>query len=314
MGFYTPRIMKKQIKKLVYSKFFPDFLFKYYFDSLASKYSARLIGVFQKNKSFLEELREDKRAYWQARIDDVMNGPDNADIERVENAGKIIDNCLIMHNGIKVDPMSYYSYPLLQMLIDNKSVHEPQEEKVFQEVLKSLPKMGDKMMMELGAYWSFYSMWFLQNFPKADCFMVEPEKENLFYGKRNFQLNQMKGKFIQAGIGKKLDHNNNIITVDSICKQNKIEFLDILHSDIQGYEYEMLLGSEKLLSEKKVGYVFISTHSNELHEQCYNLLKNKYNMHLVASANLDESYSWDGILVMKNIDYPGIDTVKISKK
>jgi hypothetical protein len=75
----------------------------------------------------------------------------------------------------------------------------------------------------------------------------------------------------------------------------------------------MLKGSRKLLEEKKVGYCFISTHSNELHEQCKMVLSG-YGYELVADANLDESFSFDGILVMKNPAYPGIASVGISKK
>ena len=75
----------------------------------------------------------------------------------------------------------------------------------------------------------------------------------------------------------------------------------------------MLKGSIKLLEEKKIGYCFISTHSNELHEQCKTMLL-KFGYVLVADANLDESYSFDGILVMKNPAYPGIEAVEISKK
>jgi len=304
--------MKKQLKKIIYSKGFPDFFFNVYFNQLAAGHSKRLKGLLQNGENLVEQMREDKREYWRDRINNVLSSEDNADIERVKTAGQLIDNQLHMHNGIQVDPMSYYSLPLLQMLMENKGVHEPQEEKIFQEVLKTIPKEGSKTMLELGAYWAFYSMWFLQKFPDANCFMVEPEKENLFYGKKNFKLNNMSGKFIHAGIGKNSDTHNNTITVDEICKKNKIEFLDILHADIQGYELDMLHGSKKLLSEKRVGYIFISTHSNELHQQCYDFLKDEYQ--LVASANLDESYSWDGILVMKNADYPGINSVEISKK
>ena len=306
--------ISKKIKKGIQSKSTPDFLYQIYFDRLIKKKRKWLHQMIESNNNLMDGMDEEKREYWQIRIDDVLSGPDNQDINRVKNAGQITNDQLVMHNGVLVDPLSYYSYPMLQMLIDNKGVHEPQEEKIFQEVLKSLSKEGEKTMLELGAYWSFYSMWFLQNFPKTNCFMVEPEKENLFYGKINFKLNQLQGTFIHAGIGQKTNARNNILTVDEICKNRKIEFLDILHSDIQGYEYEMLLGSEKLLSENKVGYAFISTHSNELHEQCYNLLKEKYNFQLVASANLDESYSWDGILVMKSASYEGVEKVEISKK
>ena len=304
----------KKIKKAIQSKSTPDFLYQIYFDRLVKKKGVRLQQMLRSGDNLVEQMDADKRDYWQSRIDDVLSGPDNKDIIRHEKAGQIVDSQFVMHNGILIDPMSYYSFPLLQMLMDNKGVHEPQEEKIFQEVLKSLPEKGKKTMLELGAYWCFYTMWFLQKFPDANCFMVEPERENLFYGKKNLQINGMKGTFIHAGIGQNNDDPNNILTVDHICQKNKIEFLDILHSDIQGYELEMLHGSQRMLSEKRVGYVFISTHSNELHYDCQKLLEEKYGFITLASADLEETYSWDGIIVLKSPDYPGIEKVEISKK
>lgn len=306
--------LKDKFKKYLYSNAAPEALFNYYFNKLASKKKERLNQMLNKGDNLLDQLNEEKRSYWQDRIDTVLSGPDNKDIDRVAQAGHIVDNQLVMHNGILIDPMSYYSFPLLQMLIDNKGVHEPQEEKIFQEVIKSLADKKKKTMLELGAYWSFYSMWFLQKNPDANCFMVEPEKENLFYGKRNFAMNKMKGTFIHGAIGDQENKKENLLNVDMICQRNKIEFIDVLHSDIQGYELAMLHGAKKILSDNRVGYIFISTHSNELHNDCENLLLNEYNFDLVASANVDESFSWDGILVVKSPDYPGIDKVEIAKR
>ena len=44
------------------------------------------------------------------------------------------------------------------MLLENKGVHEPQEEKAFLEVLNYVEK--GSTMIELGSYWGFYSLWF----------------------------------------------------------------------------------------------------------------------------------------------------------
>jgi len=43
--------------------------------------------------------------------------------------------------------------------------------------------------------------------------------------------------------------------------------VDIVHADIQGSELIMLRDMERTLLTKKVGYLFISTHSQLLHEQ-----------------------------------------------
>lgn len=276
------------------------------------KETAALRSKLHTKGDLLSDLPPQQKAEWAARIADVISCPDNADIPRVKNAGNISGEILIMHNGIKIDPLSYYGTPILKMLMENGGVHEPQEEKVFDKVLHSLPA-GKKTILELGSYWSFYSMWFLQRFPGSKAYMLEPELMNLHSGKKNFKLNGLEGNFFHLGIGETENKQGRIISPGIFCKQQHIDFIDILHADIQTYELAMLKGSKKLLEEKKIGYCFISTHSNELHDQCKKMLM-EYGYALVAEANLDESYSFDGILVMKDPSYPGIASVEISKK
>ena len=276
------------------------------------KESADLRHKLRTKADLLSDLPPQQKAEWAERISDVIACPDNADIPRVPQAGNLSGETLIMHNGIKIDPLSYYGVPILKMLMENGGVHEPQEEKIFAKVLESLPK-GKKTILELGSYWSFYSMWFLSSFPGSTAYMLEPELRNLHSGKKNFSLNNMEGKFFHLGIGEFENEKDRITSPGSFCKKENINFIDILHADIQTFELEMLKGSIKLLEEKKIGYCFISTHSNELHEQCKTMLL-KFGYVLVADANLDESYSFDGILVMKNPAYPGIEAVEISKK
>lgn len=85
---------------------------------------------------------------WQKRIDDVKSCPDNANINRVENAGKVFKGKQYMHNGLKIHLGSYYGPEVSRQLIVNKGVHEPQEEYVFQEVIKRIRK--NATMLELG--------------------------------------------------------------------------------------------------------------------------------------------------------------------
>ncbi len=306
--------ISRTVKNILFSKLTPEFIFAFYFNWKNEKDKKVLFPTLDSGVDLLDKIGAGKKEHWKERIQNVLDDPNNKDIPRHEKAGEIDGRLLYMHNGIKIDPLSYYSYPMLQMLMSNKGVHEPQEEKIFQSVLDSLSKIGQKTMLELGAYWSFYSMWFKKTHSDSNCFMVEPDRRNLRYGKRNLKLNKLDGTFIHAGISSKVDKSENITTVDTICAKHNIEFLDILHSDIQGFELEMLHGSKKMFSENKIGYVFISTHSNELHKDCKKLLEDEYNFTLVASANLDESYSWDGILVMKAPFYPGVEQVNIAKR
>src|SRR5690606_28520719 len=129
------------------------------------------------------------------------------------------------------------------------------------------------------------------------------------------KLNNQRGNFNNYYIGKFKDRNKKIINIDSFCKLKNIDFIDILHSDIQGYEYDMLLGATEMLSSKKIGCVFISTHSNELHEKCLNFLTDNFGFKLISSANLDQSYSYDGVIVMKSPQYmplDGVNNIKIT--
>ena len=124
----------------------------------------------------------------------------------------------------------------------------------------------------------------------------------LEHGIRNFKINNLEGEFFKYYISKEpgIHHDGNeIISVDQFVKDQNIEFVDILHSDIQGSEHEMLEGAVNILSAKKVGYVFVSTHSDELHESCAKYLEG-LGYTQVCSANMQETYSYDGLLVYKN--------------
>ena len=234
---------------------------------------------------------------WEERIKDVLECPDNRYIVRDPNAGKIINNRLIMHNGLKVHPLSYYGKYVLKMLIDNKGVHEPQEERAFQDVLKEIP--GNAKMMELGSYWSFYSMWFNKAINGSTNFMIEPNPICMESGKLNFRVNKLRGRFLNCYLGSRfIDGPIPTVSVDYLVNKLKIDHLHILHSDIQGFEYEMLKGCDDSIKSNKISYFFISTHSDELHEKCSEFLRQR-EFQIIASANSRESYSVDGIIVAK---------------
>lgn len=302
--------IKQTIKEFLYSRQAPWLLSAFYFNQKEGTKRRQLHHILANKNDLMQAVSPNQREHWRMRIDKVLQAPENSNIFRDPQAGHFLEGSLIMHNGLKIDPLSYYSFPMLKMLIENKGVHEPEEERIFQEVTKHIAPTGKPTMLELGAYWSFYSMWFLSLFPDANCVMVEPDKRNLFYGKRNFDLNQLKGTFLHHGISKEENHVKNLSTVDVICKNQGIEFLDILHSDIQGYELDMLYGSKKMLAENRIGYIFISTHSNELHGDCREFLL-RHDFREVANVDLDHSSSWDGILVMKSDHYEGLEKVDI---
>ena len=135
------------------------------------------------------------------RYYDVCSSPDNKYIPRVSNAGKIIDNYLIMHNGLKIHPLNYYGIPNLKMLILNRGVHEPQQERIFLKIPKHLP--DNAVMIEMGSHWAFYSIWFNNSIKNAKYYIIEPDLIGLEFGKLNFKINNMKGTFYRAFIHSK---------------------------------------------------------------------------------------------------------------
>jgi hypothetical protein len=71
--------------------------------------------------------------------------------------------------------------------------------------------------------------------------------------------------------------------------------LTLLHSDIQGAEYDMLLGAENTLKNRRVDYIFISTHNDRVHKSCLDKLAGLgYN--IIAAHNVKESFSADGLI------------------
>jgi hypothetical protein len=248
---------------------------------------------------------------WIGRIDLVKQSSDNLRITVVQDAGKLFFDHQRMHNGLKITLGSYYDYGNTRLLEENKGIHEPQEEFVFQEVLKQMPAGGT--MMELGSYWAFYSMWFASQIPDAQCFMVEPDPHKMNFGKLNFKLNRLTGVFDQGFIDRKTDLKNAmpVYSVDYLIQKHNIGFLNILHSDIQGYEFNMLQGAEESIKQRKIGIIFISTHSNELHWQCRDFLL-RHDFDIICSADLDETYSWDGVLVGRSKKISGMSSISIS--
>lgn len=253
------------------------------------------------------------RLEWKTRIKDVVNCPDNKYIVRAKNAGEVIGDFQIMHNGIKVKKNGYYGSPITTMLKKSKGVHEPQEERVFADILSQLRQHAT--MMELGSYWAFYSMWFLAEIKEGQSYLFEADTDSLMAGKSNFESNGLSGTFINCFINDKLDlcASPPVFTIDYIMAQNNIEFADIIHSDIEGYELNMLHGAVKTIKENRVGYFVISTHSDEIHYTCLEFLK-AHNFIIICEADKSNTYSYDGLIVARSANYPGIGPVDISQK
>lgn len=241
-------------------------------------------------------------------------------IPKVKDAGKTktVDGTQVqvMHNGLYVAKGAYQGDWQAKVIQELKGNHEPQEEKVFYEVLKRV--RPGSVMMELGCWWCYYSMWFLRSVEGGTAICCEPDPDNLVTGRRNMQLNGFKEPedyiFYEAAAGREdkktisftTESGRNvrvpIRTVDSLLRERKLDELAILHMDIQGAELGALKGARKSLRSGKIRFLFVSTHhyliSGDplIHQKCLQFIKENGG-HIVAEHTIAESCSGDGLIV-----------------
>jgi FkbM family methyltransferase len=267
-------------------------------------------GIPQRIRLYLA-FRKENRLWgetfdWSNRVRNALACPDNIFIPRVADAGKIDQGQLIMHNGLRVHELSYDGEGPRDLMRKNGGVHEPQEERLFMEVLKYLP--SGSTMLEFGSYWAFYSMWFYRDVPEARCFCVEPASRNIQMGKDNFSLNfgaaPPRVMFEQAFAGPtdkapSIKGEAPTVSVDGFLSKHGISHLAMLHADTQGHELDVLYGAARSLSSAAIDYVFLSTHTNELHRLCLEELRG-HRYRILADVDLLETYSFDGLIVGQN--------------
>lgn len=237
---------------------------------------------------------------WDERVAIALRSSDNAHIPRVPEAGGVRDGWLTMHNGLRVSIDSYYDPGAMELMRKNRGVHEPQEERVFQAVLPRL--RPDATMVELGAYWCFYSMWFAREVGRETrCVCIEADPKNLDAGRRNVAHNALGARFEfvhafadgQDGTG---EDGVARVSVPGLMRAHGLDVIDLLHADVQGAERAVLEGAEAELRAGRIRHVFVSTHSVNLHAECLRLLR-RCGYHIAADVSPRESFSYDGLIV-----------------
>jgi FkbM family methyltransferase len=240
-------------------------------------------------------------------------------IPKVKDAGTIQTlsgrKYQVMHNGLLVESGGYFGDWMAAIIKDLKGHHEPQEEKLFHEVLKRIP--DGSTMIELGSYWSYYSLWFNRDIPGARNYCCEPDPENLKLGARNAKINKATNMhFIQAAAGK--DDGKSISfkpqegdrepvtvpirSIDGIVQEHNLERVNLIHMDVQGVELSAIESAANSIKAGLVRFIFVSTHHYSIsedpltHERCANLIK-ELGGHIVAEHAIHESFSGDGLIV-----------------
>lgn len=245
-------------------------------------------------------------------------------IPKVKDAGKIKKvgkkEYQVMHNGLLVEAGGYFGDWMVETIKSLKGHHEPQEEKAFYEILKHIP--NNSVMIELGSYWSYYSMWFNKATKGAVNYCCEPDPVNLKLGMRNSDANKLdRINFISAAAGsddgkeisfKPQEGDRDPVTVkvksiDGLVSDEGIERLELVHMDVQGAELEALKGAEQSIKKGVVRFVFVSTHhyliseDTRLHEKCIEYIE-ELGGHIIVEHAIHESFSGDGLIVASFFD------------
>lgn len=252
------------------------------------------------------------------RIKMTLECPDLAEMQRKGSGGGEVfmhDGVLVqrMHDGTLVHADGYCGRWMTRTIELAKGYHEPQEEKVYQSVLESIA--DGKLILELGANWSYYALSFLRKFPNATALLVEPDPQTFAVGVANFKLNQKSGWFCQAVVGAECKKEVPIscesdgqtrlfpqLSVDGITDMlgQGIPY-DIILMDIQGAETETLKGLRRTIEMGLVKHIFVSTHHHTIsgdystHQKCLSILRD-YGAHIVAEHTIEESFSGDGLI------------------
>ena len=251
-----------------------------------------------------------------ARVEMTLRCHDSDYIPKVPEAGRVITEnstrVQVMHNGLRVIADGFYGPWMTELIERCRGHHEPQEEAVFHALLQHVPQRAT--MLELGGFWAYYSMWFLQNAPERRAIVVEPDPAHLAIGRQNAALNNCEIEFVPGfvgGEGPSLQPFNTEtsgtrelrrIDVPRLLAERNIKYLDILHCDVQGAELDVLLSCSEILAHHQIGFIVVSTHifpgatDPLLHQRCLKLVEQLHG-EVLAEHDVHEFFSGDGLIV-----------------
>jgi FkbM family methyltransferase len=237
-------------------------------------------------------------------------------LPRVAHAGEVLtdpdgERVQIMHNGLRVVADGYCGPWMTRLIGLCNGHHEPQEERVFHEIVSRLPE--DASMIELGGWWAFYTLWFLQHHPARRGLVVEPDPRHHAVGEADARLNGLAPVFISGFAGATAaapmpfatESGERVViprvAVPQLMEDHGIDRLDLLHCDAQGAELEVLTGCAGLFRSRRIRFVLVSTHHWLIsgdpltHQRCLELIGG-CGGRIVAEHDVHESFSGDGLI------------------
>ena len=188
---------------------------------------------------------------------------------------------------------------------------------VFAKILDRLISSDDcPAMIELGCWWSFYSLWFRRVLPASRVVAVEPDLEYLNVARRHFALNDESADFVHGGIaagnaptlqflaqsdGRVHDVPQHDLA--QLLAMHGLERASLVLADIQGAETALIEGARDVLADGRIRFMLVSTHHHSIsgdpltHQRTLTSLR-ELGAHVIAEHSVGESYSGDGLVAV----------------
>ena len=255
------------------------------------------------------------------RVQLTLSSRETDVIDKVPGAGGFLEidgvPVQVMHNGVLVVKDGYLGPWQTAVIASLHGHHEPQEEVLFHAVLERLAETGGgASMVELGAWWSYYSLWFKHRFSESVIVGIEPDLPFLETGRKNYALNGVDDSLLLHGVvgpqpgellsfiaaSDGLPHEVRQYGLPELLDLAKVSSFDLVLADIQGAELTFLDTSGESLAEGSVRFLFISTHdpiisgSATTHGEVLHRVQ-ELGGHIVAEHSVSESLSGDGLIV-----------------
>jgi len=250
----------------------------------------------------------------QVRIAVTLACRDSDGIPKVRGAGRIFEldgeQVQLMHDGTLVEAGGYYGTWMSRIIAGLHGHHEPQEELVFHSLLGHV--RPGTLFVELGAYWAFYTNWYLGVVPGSRAVCVEPEAAHLDAGRRNLALNGRDAVLIRAAVGEDYGPATGVGPEDAagveclnmLALEERIDRdpIELLHMDVQGAETGFIRSMRRSEAARRIRFLVVSTHHESIsgsastHDDCLEELRSQGAV-VLAEHSVAESFSGDGLIV-----------------
>jgi len=237
-------------------------------------------------------------------------------VPKVPGAGQIVNHrgtrVQVMHEGSLMTAGGYHGDWMSEIIRRLRGHHEPQEELLFHHLLAAA--RPGTLMVEVGAFWAYYTNWWLGAVPGSRAVCVEPDANNMAVGRANLALNDRSATWVAASVGDSREEVPFVRESDGATvslPRHSVESLlatlgnpsvEMLHLDCQGAELAFLASVQGPAREGRLRFAMVSTHHGSIsgspttHGDCLRLLQDA-GATILAEHTVDESFSGDGLIV-----------------